>query len=259
MKREYFVIAFVLALLASLFFLPHYLQSSPKKSISFYENFYNRSATLDEDELFFLNLVVTNDPEFRTPKILDLIKKSNPKDAYFGVFFMEPAKDPATKLKELESHDTPWKDSYSFKAAYCGELGYSKQDFDELLSQSGSDLYADPHILLALLIMKHNNCLDPETLNPAIDQFAHKLADAQAQYGDVFIERTVFLYWAGYGLLVQKPWIDQIRAHQAEDGGWKDEGIVSSPHTTGLALLALLYFDQGKNLQEMVVPIVGTR
>ena len=148
----------------------------------------------------------------------------------------------------------PW-DDILLKGLYADIIEFNQADLNNLLSiKTGKGNYTDTHILLSLLLAKENNGFDKNIINSAIKNLALILVNAQNNdkiFTDLYAERVVFLYWAGFGNLVKKEWIDFIKNSQNEDLGWsgyEEEG--SNPHSTALALLSIIYFKEGKLKQD---------
>ncbi|MFA9261947.1 MAG: hypothetical protein ACEQSB_01120 [Undibacterium sp.] len=154
-------------------------------------------------------------------------------------------------------YDRALRDPYDdilFKALYCDQTGYDDGDFAILRStRNRAGNYADTHFLLGLLLLRENGCFDEKRLSQEIKITASDIALAESHdsnFSDLYAERIVFLYWAGFGNLVQSKWIAKIRSALTPDPGWRDvESDVSNAHTTGLALLALLYAEDGRPKQ----------
>ena len=148
----------------------------------------------------------------------------------------------------------PW-DDILLKVLYADILGFNKTDFDRLLSlKSGKGDYTDTHVFLALIILKQNNGFDQKKIDISLKELAAILVKAQDKdkiFSDLYAERVVFLYWAGFGNLVKKEWINIIKNSKNKDMGWSDyQGEESNPHSTGLALLSIIYFKEGKSKQD---------
>ncbi len=147
----------------------------------------------------------------------------------------------------------PW-DDILIRSLYCDFGTYTERDFSLLQSlQDGSGDYFDTHLLLSLLFLKQNNCYDKNILKKNIDDVVQRIilsTKQDTESSDIYMERIVFLYWAGYGNRVEKKWIDIIRKNINFDSGWRTgSDIYSNAHTTGLALLALLYYQENKTQQ----------
>ena len=145
-------------------------------------------------------------------------------------------------------------DDILWKALYCDLSGYDEVDFATLRSiRSMKGDYADTHFLLSLLLLKENKCFDDKRLAVEIQATVQPIANAAKEdtaFSDLYAERIVFLYWAGYGNVIKNDWIEIIRKARTADPGWRDSGVrISNAHTTGLALLALIYFEEGKPKQ----------
>jgi hypothetical protein len=155
-------------------------------------------------------------------------------------------------------YDRALRDPYDdilFKIIACDETGYDEEDFAILRSiGSGRGDSADTHLLFGLLLLKESGCFTGTVLDSEIETVTERIAVAAAQddtFGDLYAERIVFLYWAGYGDRVHPGWIWRIADRLAVDG-WRDgDDPTANAHTTGLALLSLIYFEAGKDWQSM--------
>jgi len=173
----------------------------------------------------------------------------------FGKNPRHPANNP---LYELSSPydlflEEPW-DDVVLRSLYCDISGYDDTDFSILKSvKSGDGGYWDTHVLLSLIILRENKCYDSEKIEEQLRQLAEEIITVQQNdriFSDLYAERIVFLYWAGYGDAVQKEWADMARDNLTEDPGWRRENAFSSnAHTTGLALLSLIYYQEGESKQ----------
>lgn len=147
----------------------------------------------------------------------------------------------------------PW-DDILYKALYCDFSGYDAGDFALLTSKRDSiGGYADTHVLLGLLFLRDNGCYDLPERKVATAQIVRDIARAarhDSLWSDLYAERIVFLYWAGSGHLVERDWIRLVREHLTDDPGWRTGSeMTSNAHTTGLALLSLMYFEAGQPSQ----------
>jgi hypothetical protein len=173
----------------------------------------------------------------------------------FGKNPQHPSNNP---LYELNSPyhlflEEPW-DDVILRALYCDISGYDDTDFSVLKSvKTGDGGYWDTHVLLGLLLLQENRCYNPEKIREQIGQVAEQIIAAQQKdriFSDLFAERIVFLYWAGYGNAIRKEWTDMVKENLTQDPGWRMENTFSSSaHTTGLALLSMIYYREGENKQ----------
>ena len=145
------------------------------------------------------------------------------------------------------------------KALYCDKLGYTDYDFGILHTlYNGDGSYWDTHFLLSLIFLKNNNCYDATKINSAIKKVAESIATVakkDTEFTDVYAERIVMLYWAGYGNLVEKAWVDKVKENFMDNPpGWKTVSFLPYPnsHTTGLAILSLIYYLEGENYQPLI-------
>lgn len=248
------------------------LASAIEKGLRYYTP--ETMATVRVDDALLLSLIerayADRQPSLLTPEklrtfSLDPLKRLiDPSDPVPGIRFYRRAY-PYQILQTIDNNsylvNPPYEkylrdpyDDILFKALYCDLDRYDEADFSILKSiRSESGDYADTHYLLGLLLLKESRCLESESLDPEIEAAAQDIADAAAAdtvFSDLYAERIVFLYWAGAGDKVRKEWVEFIREHLTDDPGWRDSGAeFSNAHTTGLSLLALLYFDAGEKKQ----------
>jgi hypothetical protein len=142
------------------------------------------------------------------------------------------------------------------KALYCDKTGFDDQDFfilKLLRKQDGG--YFDTHFLLALLLLKENGCYRQDAIaeqTALVSADILKAAENDKEVGDLYVERIVFLYWAGYGDSIKKEWIELVRNNFIKDLGWLDKKKQEfNVHVTGLALLSLMYYAEGENEQSL--------
>ncbi|MFZ1626193.1 MAG: hypothetical protein WAT81_00130 [Candidatus Moraniibacteriota bacterium] len=148
----------------------------------------------------------------------------------------------------------PW-DDILLRALYCDVGNYDERDFRLLRTLGGDAGYLDTHALLGLIILRENHCYKAALIDQEIELWAQQIErtmDNDFVFSDVYTERIVFLYWAGYGNLVKKEWVDRVVRNLTQDPGWRTgKDTASNAHTTGLALLSLLYFSDGSPLQPL--------
>ncbi len=101
----------------------------------------------------------------------------------------------------------PW-DDVLFKALYCDQSGYAADDFSILKSiGDGQGGYLDTHALLGMLLLKENRCTDQGAVTDEIGRIVLRIVAALEKdtvFSDLYAERIVFLYWAGYGESVKR-------------------------------------------------------
>lgn len=150
-------------------------------------------------------------------------------------------------------------DRVFLRALYCDYGDYTAEDLAILQSVvEGNGSYADTHALMALLFVAEQKPDLATQTAPQVAELCRILAAAQDQaerFDDVYVERIVFLYWAGHGHLVQQAWLDRLVSAQRPDGAWGSEASQGhNLHTTGLAILALLYAAEGQPAQPLYAP-----
>ncbi|OGI59722.1 hypothetical protein A2814_00195 [Candidatus Nomurabacteria bacterium RIFCSPHIGHO2_01_FULL_38_19] len=148
----------------------------------------------------------------------------------------------------------PW-DTVLLKALYCDMTEYDDEDFSalELLSNHKGN-YWDTHFLIGLLFLKNNGCYISSEIQKSIGEVTSYIIDAQkndTSFSDLYAERIVVLYWAGYGESVKKEWIERVKDNFTNDLGWRANylSVFSNPHTTGLSILSLIYYLEAKPKQ----------
>lgn len=140
------------------------------------------------------------------------------------------------------------------KSIYCDKTGFDNGDFHVLkLLKNGDGGYFDTHYLFGLLFLKKNNCYAKEDLDRQIEDVSKDIAiaiDNDKIFSDLYVERIVFLYWSGYGNLIKKEQIDFIKNNFNEKYGWAEKkGTFFNGHISGLSLLSLIYYAEGKSSQ----------
>ena len=165
---------------------------------------------------------------------------------------------------ELYDVDDQWKeqlrDPYDralLRALYCDRFGYDA--FDLMFLEGYADHeggYGDTHYLMGLVMLQENNCMNTDELRQKIDVVARRLiavTQKDRTFTDIYAERVVTLYWAGYGKSIRYAWIAHMIDHVQSDGGYADgTHYASHPHTTGLVALALHYFIEGEEKQYLL-------
>lgn len=153
---------------------------------------------------------------------------------------------------------TPY-DRVLMRALYCDYGTYDAEDLAILkATNKGDGSYADTHNLVALLLVADRLPALAGLAQPEIAALAQVLVAAQdkaERFDDVYVERIVFLYWAGRGDLVKPAWMERLVKAQRPDGAWgSDASQGSNLHTTALAILALLYSAEGRPARPLYAP-----
>ncbi len=160
--------------------------------------------------------------------------------------------------KNFENIMTDPTDDIVLKALYCDDSGYDDFDY-ELLNVIKDDEggYGDTHYLLSLLFLERLGCVDTSVLVRDKKNVVHNILVAEMkdqEFSDLFVERIVLLYWAGYGQDVKFSWINKVAKNIQKDGGWKDKNAnKSDPHATGLASLAIKYFIEDFHNKQVLI------
>jgi hypothetical protein len=169
--------------------------------------------------------------------------------------FSKPENDSYKVNSEYEFAITYRLDGIVLKALYCDITGYNDEDFSVLQTLNhGGGSYEDTHFLLALLYLKENGCYDKNKIEKLIEEAVGSIINAEkndTSFSDLYAERIVILYWAGYGRSVERYWIDTVKNNFTDDPGWRINKFLlfSSSHPTGLALLSLIYYLEDKPQQ----------
>ena len=139
------------------------------------------------------------------------------------------------------------------KAIYCDKIDYDMEDLRDLMSNKKGSGYEDTHVLLGLLMLRENKCYSRRIVERHINEMVDaifKVLQRHDNYYDLFVERVVFLYFAGRGDLVEEAWIRRIAEGQGDDGGWGVlEGMFSVEHPTVLSVIGLLFWMEGSPSQ----------
>lgn len=158
-------------------------------------------------------------------------------------------------LPPMPDSITNW-DPTLLKALYCKKADYDDADFQTLSALKNRGGYYDNHYILGLLFLRENHCYSQDIVSHEIATTAAVLIQSESEdkeFSDLFAERIVMLYWAGYGSQVKKEWIDTIANSFDDVYGWNDKGNIHfAGHPTGLSLLALIYYSEGKDKQPLL-------
>ncbi len=149
-------------------------------------------------------------------------------------------------------------DDIVLKALYCDDSGYDDFDYKLLgVIRDNEGGYGDTHYLLSLLFLERLGCVDINTLVQDKQNVVHSILVAEMkdrEFSDLFVERIVLLYWAGYGEDVKFSWINKVARNIQKDGGWKDKDAnKSDPHATGLSSLAIKYFIEDFHNRQVLI------
>lgn len=150
----------------------------------------------------------------------------------------------------------PW-NRIVLKALYCDISGYDSQDFSYIkFMERSNGGYVDTHMLLALLFLEKNNCYNKQDLIKEEGILAKNITDAEnndTYFSDLYTERIAMLYWSGFGDKVKSSWIEKIANNSIGNSGWGSGEKELSPnsHTTGLAILDILYYIKDKTSRSL--------
>lgn len=260
------------------FFRPTEIRQAIQKGLGFYAKPENLS-TIRIDDAFLFELVKHAEPSLspitlpketlQTYEFDPLKRLINPAYRVPNLRFYRRAY-PYQPLSDINNNsylvNPPYEkylrdpyDDILFKALYCDLDTYNDGDFAILKSiPTKTGDYADTHFLLGLLILRENRCFDQNRIAAEVAAIVPHITKAAQQdviFSDLYAERITLLYWAGRGDQIREEWIDRITKAVTDDPGWRDgETESSNAHTTGLALLALIYFEAGQVQQDFYVP-----
>lgn len=200
------------------------------------------SVPMKMDSLFLLALIIEKEESFQDINLEKLIDESYRENPYFRMLDYQRPADETTYENSLNHLLTPF-DQAIVKTLYCDLYGYTQDDLNELFTFRDNG-YGDTHVLTSLLLLQKNNCLDQESIKNKIHAIATDVANAHdGTFNDLNSEIITFLYWAGYGNLIQEAWIRPIIDNQNTDHGFGSANL-SNPHTNGLSTLALIYYKE---------------
>jgi hypothetical protein len=230
----------------------------PARAVHFYETY---AAPLRDDDYFLLNMIQHHDASFYTPGIRSLMAgkdiAASPFIRLFSGAFEAHADD--YMLSGGVTLPAEWSDDTLIQALYCDLDNYTDADYRKLTGfRDNQGGYGDTHVLFGLLLLRHQGCGPASERDALIPSIAHTVAENETgPFNDLFAERVVSLYWAGYGSLVQEDWVRTIAKNQQSQGGWADAAYTPeiNAHTTGLAVLALIYWGEGKEAQDFFYPL----
>lgn len=226
-------------------------------SLAFWKSLFDnvlRDHPMDPGLYANLSGVAKRNPDFRSFLEEQLTEANLPRGNWARLVRRSHA-----ELPDLELYREPWMRAFT-KTLYCDlDRGYGPSDFRDLLAMADLEGgYFDTHLLMGLLLLKENSCRDPGEIDRLVADVAKRLLAAQREtpvFSDLFVERVVFLYWAGFGDRIEEDWIRTILDHQNPDHGWGNTpGRPSNPHTASLAMLALTYYASGRRIQEFFYP-----
>jgi hypothetical protein len=167
-------------------------------------------------------------------------------------------------LPDLDQYADPRLRAFT-RSLYCDLYdGWGDEDLDALLAMADERAgYFDTHLLMGLRLVEANGCNDPARLEAEVQKVAHRLLAALGEsprYEDLFVERIVFLYWAGRGDEIERVWIERILESQNADHGWGNTPeSPSNPHSSTLSVMALTYYREGLARQPFPYPVEARR
>lgn len=141
-------------------------------------------------------------------------------------------------------------DKVFIKALYCDKKDYDEIDFQTLSALKNKYRYHETHYLLGLIFLSENLCYKRPILEKEISESAKRIINEQdedPEFSDLYAERIVVLYWAGFGDAVKKEWIEKVADSFSKEYGWRFDKNSNyfSAHATGLSLLSLIYYKDG--------------
>lgn len=133
--------------------------------------------------------------------------------------------------------------AWMLTAVHCDRLPVRPRWLERMRS-ARTQGYAATHQLVSLELLRQRGCLADED-EAVLRRVALGLAAEQegAGFSDLYAERAAFLYFAGFGDLVEPAWIGTLLAAQDPAGSWHDpatpEYAEPNLHTTMLAAWAV--------------------
>eukprot|EP01083_Nonionella_stella_P003859 11104_1 len=268
----------------------HKIASAIRNGMHYYYQRYMTHQDLPIDSLFLLKLIAKNDAEYtnianayyqtvrmddpfcrifsRSSDItqrfsdLNIVRRHEYQQRTHGVHNLYILN---SKYRQFYKDPT---DDVVLKALFCDIKGYDAIDFDILMDMARSDGgYYDTHSIIALRLLAVNQCYDKYQIHYAMTRVAKSILMSLHRrrvlnFGDLFFEQIVCLYWAGFGDYIKPKWIVDIARHQSIiDYGWshdytrKGKHLVpideSASHPTGLAIVAMVYYEIGESKQSL--------
>eukprot|EP01084_Bolivina_argentea_P262480 443892_1 len=258
-----------------------------QQGVNFYESAFQMGKKLPIDSLFLLKLMAKNNIIYENisdtyfaklnyddPFCRVFSKSSTITDKFSDLHLFRQDASQKHQVHNLYEVNKKYKasivdpsDDVLIKALYCDTLGYDEIDFDVLIRMAEyNGGYKDTHTLIALEFLRVNECYSSDKIYSEISKVSQAILNSfsNSDYTDIhdlFFEKVASLYWAGLGNHVKRKWILQIIEYQNKDDyGWMDtrrpRQKFSSTHTTGLALISLIYYSQGAT-QQSFYPIAG--
>jgi hypothetical protein len=224
---------------------PDTIVNTISRTKQYYENL---DSPIQMDSLFLFTVALNAADTFDNTNLENIIDPDYAQSPY--IRFLDGQAVISSDLFEQTMKGSDYSDfaKAMIHALYCDTFEYTENDFANLLTFRDSG-YGDTHVLSTLNMLETNDCINSEVLEQYRELISQAVADSHnGGHGDLQSEQIVSLYWAGYGNLVQESWIEQILTHQNFDLGW-GAGGTSNPHNTGLSLLALIYWNEGKRNQ----------
>jgi len=132
-------------------------------------------------------------------------------------------------------------DAYTSAALYCDVYPLAL-DYPDTLSQAlVQDGYAATHVLLSLMWLSDNGCVDPTdaAFHESVLAGVAGLIDSDlSSITDLEVEAATFLAYSGERERIVPGFTEALLAAQRIDGGWPADpsALDSNGHTTGLAV-----------------------
>ena len=268
MKKSTIIFLILTLLILSLLEIPQYIQHQKEQSeiksvissgLAFYSPEEVKNLPTDSYFMFrevLKHLKIENIPSREDTYDNDPFIRALNREKYIASLkFSKPENDSYKINPEYEFALVYRLDGIVLKALYCDVAGYNDEDFFVLQTLNTHDgSYEDTHFLLSLLFLKINGCYEKNKIEKLIAEASSSIINAEKKdtsFSDLYAERIVMLYWAGYGRSVERAWVDTVKNNFTNDPGWRINKFLlfSSSHPTGLALLSLIYYLEDKPQQ----------
>lgn len=226
-------------------------QAAARKGWEWLENY--REGFTDPAAPFLIKTI--NDRYCRSTEIENFVKEKWEEfenHYYLAVFErLFSGNDYKISEKVIKILDAPhvYYDDILPQALYCDmyptKNDFAKKSFSNIENETGYDL---THKFWLAILFKKNGCsANGYNIEKIINVVAGKIAEEQeknVEFNDLYAERVAFLLHFGFENLVKKEWINNIVKNQKKSGAWETPKLEENPHTTALAILALVEYEK---------------